>query len=114
MKAYKIKYAVKIRFSCGTERYVTGTEGHNAKWELEKPAQLYDSPEYPVDLALGLNFNHLSGDLGGFACCVALPVVDGEVPVNPSEEDEKFSEYYRMGKLREVIDSYKQEESNES
>ena len=107
-----MKYIIRIRWNCGTERWVTGYgEGRSVVWEPGKPAMVF-SAETALDISTGLNFNHLSGDLGGFSHVEVLKD-NWEIPVNPSEEDEKLSEYYRLGKLRELVDSYKKEETNE-
>lgn len=101
-----MKFVIKIRWNCGTERYVTGYgDGRSVKWELDKAALMFDSFERADDICHGLNFNHLSSDLGGFACVVAINDKDTEEYKNMSKEDEQDLENYHMIKLRETIES---------
>ena len=102
------KFIIKIRWNCGTERYVTGYgEGRTVKWESEKPAMVINSFESADDLCRGLNFNHLSCDLGGFACPVAIDPAKAESYVNPSLEDEEENETWRLIKLRDACSNHK-------
>lgn len=103
-----VKYIIKIRWNCGTERYVTGTSGHNAEWQPEAQAMTTSDFGYADSLARGLNFNHLSGDLGGFACVVAIDATREQEYVNPSLEDEEDGENWRLIKLQETIRNRKE------
>lgn len=99
-----MKFIIKIRWNCGTERYVTGYgDGQSVKWDLDKAALVFDSFETADDICRGLNFNHMSCDLGGFACVVAIHEEDKGYK-NMSEEDEQYIENYHMIKLKETID----------
>lgn len=101
------EFIIKIRWNCGTERYVTEQISNDeVRWELGKPAHAFDykSAAYIVN---GLNFNHMSPDLGGFACVVAVDKASD--CVNPSLEDEEDSERYRLMKLQEQVRSQKDE-----
>ena len=102
------KFIIKIRWNCGTERYVTGYgDGRSVKWENEKPAMLLDNFEYASSLCNGLNFNHMSCDLGGFACVVAINPEDADEYANPSLEDEEENETWRLIKLRDACSNHK-------
>lgn len=95
-------FVIKIRWSCGTERYVTGFAGHDSvSWKPEEHAYAFSNYEDAADIVLGLNLNHLSGDLGGFACVVAVD--KAEDCVNPSLEDEENIERYRLMYLQEQV-----------
>jgi hypothetical protein len=110
-----MKYLIRIRWNCGTERYVTGySEDRSVVWEPGHAAMVFSdkTAETALDISIGLNFNQLSGDLGGFSHVEVLKD-NWEIPVNPSEEDEKLSEYYRLGKLIEVVDDYEKDEKKE-
>ena len=96
-------FIIKIRWNCGTERYVTGYgDGRSVKWESEKPAMTISDFEYADSICNGLNFNHLSADLGGFACVVAVNPEHADKYVNPSLADEEDGENWRMMKLAEA------------
>ena len=102
-----VKFIIKIRWNCGTERYVTGYgDGRRVKWEPEKPAMVIDSFESADDLCRGLNFNHLSCDLGGFACVVAIDPECADEYVNPTLEDEEDGENWRLIKLRDACSKH--------
>lgn len=104
------KFVIKIRWNCGTERYVTGYgDGRSVKWENEKPAMVINSFETADDLCRGLNCNHLSSDLGGFACVVAINPDRAEEYANPSLEDEEENETWRLIKLRDACAKHKAE-----
>lgn len=104
------KFVIKIRWNCGTERYVTGYgDGRSVKWESEKPAMVINSFESADDLCRGLNFNHMSCDLGGFACPVAIDPDRADEYVNPSLADEEENETWRLIKLRDACSNHKAE-----
>ena len=68
-----MNFIIKIRWNCGTERYVTGYAGRNeVSWNLGEPAYAFSTYEEARGIMLGLNINHLSSDLGGFACVVVV------------------------------------------
>lgn len=93
---------IKIRWNCGTERYVTGFAGcDSVSWKPEEHAYAFSDYDTAADIVLGLNLNHLSGDLGGFACVVAVD--KAEDCVNPSLEDEENNERYRLMMLQEQV-----------
>ena len=93
---------IKIRWNCGTERYVTGFAGYDSvSWKPEEHAYAFSNYEHAADVVRGLNLNHLSSDLGGFACVVAVD--KAEDCVNPSLEDEEDNERYRLRKLQEQV-----------
>lgn len=97
------KFVIKIRWNCGTERYVTGYgEGRTVKWECAEPAMVISSFETADSICRGLNFNHISSDLGGFACVVAVDPKDADGYVNPSLGEEEDNENWRLIKLREA------------
>lgn len=94
------EYIIKIRWNCGTERYVTEQISNDeVKWELGKPAHAFDykSAAYIVN---GLNLNHISGDLGGFACVVAVDKASD--CINMTKEDEEFTESYHLMQLQKL------------
>lgn len=94
------EFIIKIRWNCGTERYVTEQISNDeVKWELGKPAHAFDykSAAYIVN---GLNFNHMSTDLGGFACVVAVDKASD--CVNMTKEDEEFTESYHLMQLQKL------------
>lgn len=93
---------IKIRWNLGTERYVTGFAGiDSVLWKSEEHAYAFSSYEQAADVVRGLNLNHFSSDLGGFACVVAVD--KAEDCVNPSLEDEEDNERYRLKKLLEQV-----------
>ena len=93
---------IKIRWNCGTERYVTGFAGRDSvSWNSEEHAYAFSDYDFAASIVRGLNFNHLSCDLGGFACVVAVD--KAENCVNPSLEDEEDNERYRLVKLQEQV-----------
>lgn len=93
---------IKIRWNCGTERYVTGFVGHDSvSWKPEEHAYAFSDYDSAAGIVRGLNINHLSCDLGGFACVVAVD--KAEDCVNPSLEDEEDNERYRLRKLQEQV-----------
>lgn len=101
------EFVIKIRWNCGTERYVTRQVSNDeVEWAPDKSAHAFDykSAAYIVN---GLNFNHMSSDLGGFACVVAVDKASD--CVNPSLADEEDNERYRLMKLQEQIRSQKDE-----
>ena len=96
------RFIIKIRWNCGTERYVTGYAGRDSvEWASDKPAYDFGSYDTARGIVLGLNLNHLSPDLGGFACVVAVD--DPSECVNPSLEDEEDGEHWRLIKLQEQV-----------
>ena len=93
---------IKIRWNCGTERYVTGFAGRvTVFWKPEEHAYAFSNYDSAASIVQGLNVNHLSCDLGGFACVVAVD--KAEDCVNPSLEDEENNERYRLRKLQEQV-----------
>lgn len=93
---------IKIRWNCGTERYVTGFTGRDSvSWNSEEHAYAFSDYDFAASIVRGLNFNHLSNDLGGFACVVAVD--KAEDCVNPSLDDEEDNERYRLMKLQEQV-----------
>ena len=95
-------FVIKIRWNCGTERYVTGFAGRDSvSWNSEEPAYAFSDYDFAAGIVRGLNFNHLSSDLSGFACVVAVDKAD--LCVNPSIEDEEDNERYRFVKLQEQV-----------
>lgn len=93
---------IKIRWNCGTERYVTGFASHDSvSWNSEEHAYAFSDYDFAASIVRGLNFNHLSCDLGGFACVVAVD--KAEDCINPSLEDEEDNERYRLVKLQEQV-----------
>ena len=93
---------IKIRWNCGTERYVTGFAGHDSvSWKPEEHAYAFSDYDSAASIVRGLNINHLSSDLGGFACVVAVD--KAEDCVNPSLEDEEDNERYRLVHLQEQV-----------
>lgn len=103
-------FIIKIRWNCGTERYVTGYAGRNeVSWNLGAPAYAFSTYEEARGIVSGLNFNYLSSDLGGFACVVAVD--DASECVNVLPDEERDSERWRLIKLQELIQKYDKEES---
>lgn len=97
-----MELVIKIRWNCGTERYVTGFAGRDSvSWDSEKHAYAFSDYDFAASIVRGLNFNHLSCDLGGFACVVAVD--KAEDCINPSLEDEEDNERYRLVKLQEQV-----------
>ena len=95
-------FVIKIRWNCGTERYVTGFAGCDAvSWKPEERAYAFSDYDTAADIVRGLNLNHFSADLGGFACVVAVDKA-GDC-VNPRREDEEDNERYRLRKLHEQV-----------
>ena len=93
---------IKIRWNCGTERYVTGFAGQDSvSWKPEEPAYAFSDYDTAADIVRGLNLNHFSADLGGFACVVAVD--KAEACVNPSLKDEEDIERFRLMKLQIVV-----------
>ena len=93
---------IKIRWNCGTERYVTGFAGcDSVSWKPGEHAYAFSDYDTAADIVRGLNLNHFSADLGGFACVVAVD--KAEDCVNPSLEDEENNERYRLTKLQEQV-----------
>lgn len=93
---------IKIRWNCGTERYVTGFAGRDSvSYNSGEHAYAFSDYDFAAGIVRGLNFNHLSTDLGGFACVVAVD--KAEECVNPSLEDEEDNERYRLMKLQEQV-----------
>ncbi len=68
-----------------------------------------NSFESADNLCRGLNFNHMSCDLGGFACPVAIDPDRADEYVNPSLEDEEENETWRLIKLRDACSNHKAE-----
>lgn len=97
-----MELVIKIRWNCGTERYVTGFAGRDSvSWNSGEHAYAFSDYDFAASIVRGLNFNHLSCDLGGFACVVAVDKAD--LCVNPSLEDEEDNERYRLIKLQEQV-----------
>ena len=93
---------IKIRWNCGTERYVTGFAGQDSvSWKPEEHAYAFSDYDTAADIVRGLNSNRFSADLGGFACVVAVD--KAEDCVNPSLKDEEDIERFRLMKLQIVI-----------
>jgi hypothetical protein len=104
------KFVIKIRWNCGTERYVTGYgDGRSVKWDSAEPAMVLDNFEYASSVCNGLNFNHISSDLGGFACVVAVDPEDIDRYVNPSLGEEEDNENWRLIKLRDACANHEAE-----
>lgn len=102
-------FIIKIRWNCGTERYVTGYAGRDAvSWYSDEPAYAFSTYEEARGVVLGLNINNLSGDLGGFACVVAVD--DASKCINPIAKEERDNECWRLIKLQELMQKYKKEE----
>lgn len=100
---------IKVRWNCGTERYVTGYAGRDeVSWNCGEPAYRFSTYEEARGVVLGLNINYLSGDLGGFACVVAID--DASKCENPTAYDERDAEHWRFIKLQELMQKYKEEE----
>ena len=105
-----MNFVIKIRWNCGTERYVTGYAGRDdVSWYSGEPAYAFSTYEEARGVVLGLNINNLSGDLGGFACVVAVD--DASECVNPTAYDERDNERWRFIKLQELMQKYKKEEA---
>ena len=93
---------IKIGFNCGTERYVTDFAGYDSvSWKPEEHAYAFSDYDTAADIVRGLNLSHFSVGLGGFACVVAVD--KAEDCVNPSLEEEKDNERYRLMKLQLLL-----------
>lgn len=93
---------IKIRWNCGTERYVTSFAGHDSvSWISGEHAYAFSDYDFAASVVRGLNINHLSNDLGGFACVVAVD--KAKDCVNPSLEDEEDNERCRLMKLQQLL-----------
>lgn len=102
-------FVIKIRWNCGTERYVTGYAGRDeVSWYSGEPAYAFSTYEEARGIVLGLNINNLSSDLGGFACVVAVD--DASKCINPTADEERDNERWRLIKLQELIQKYNKEE----
>ena len=81
---------------------MTSFAGYDSvSWKPEEHAYAFSDYDFAASVVRGLNINHLSCDLGGFACVVAVD--KAEDCVNPSLEDEEDNERYRLMKLQEQV-----------
>jgi hypothetical protein len=106
----EIKFIIKVRFTSGTEKYVTGynpeyANGRCLEWEFSKPAMIFNSFEYAYDLCRFLNTSHPLSILES-ACVVAINPADAAEYKNKSFEDIEEENCLRYKDLKQIVESY--------